>query len=192
MSPRTDELPLIEPLDRNEWRSWLSANYDSSPGVWLAVGKKGNPRTSLSYGDAVEEAVRFNWIDSTTYRLDDHRFRQLFTPRKAGSTWSHSNKERVERLQAQGLLMPIAIAAIEAAKLDGSWNQLEDVENLVVPEDLAAALAREPGAERGFHALSASQRKMALYWIATAKRPETRQKRIAETVRAAAEGRPPR
>lgn len=187
-----DDLQFVEPSSRAEWRAWLEANHDSAPGVWLAVGKKGNTRTSLSYEDAVEEAVRFNWIDSTVNRMDADRFKQLFTPRKPGSTWSQSNKERVRRLGEQGLLMPVALAAIEVAKADGSWNQLDDIDNLVVPDDLAAALAAVPAAERGFHSLSASQRKMTLYWIATAKRPETRQIRIAEAVSAAAEGRPPR
>ena len=192
MSPRSDRRQLLEPSSRAAWRSWLEANYGSSPGVWLAVGKKGNSRTSRTYTDAVEEAVRFNWIDSTVNRLDADRFKQLFTPRKPGSTWSRSNKERVRRLSEQGLLLPVAIEAIEKARADGSWTQLDDVEDLVVPDDLAAALEAIPNAERQFQAFSASQRKLALYWIASAKRPETREKRIAETVRAAAEGHPPR
>ncbi len=192
MTPSLDDLPLVEPASREEWSAWLEQHHDSSAGIWLAVGKKGNTRTTLIYEQAVEEAVRFNWIDSTVNRLDEDRFKQLFTPRKRGSTWSRSNKERVERIGAQGLLMPVALAAIEAAKADGSWNTLDDVDALVVPDDLAAALAARPEAEVRFQALSASQRKLALYWIASAKRPETRAKRIDETARAAAEGRPPR
>lgn len=192
MSPGLADLPLVEPGSRAEWRAWLEANHVTSPGIWLAVGKKGGSRTTLTYEEAVEEAVRFNWIDSTVNRLDADRFKQLFTPRKPGSTWSQSNKARVERLGARGLLLPVALAAIETAKADGSWNQLDAVENLVMPDDLAAALADNPPAARNFHAFSPSQRKLALYWIASAKRPETRANRIAETARVAAQGRLPR
>ena len=187
MTRPVSDLPQLEPASRAEWRAWLEANYDSAPGLLLAIGKKGRTRTTLTYEEAVEEAVRFNWIDSTAHPLDEDRYRQLFTPRKPGSTWSRSNKERIARLEAQGLLLPKTVAAIEAAKADGSWSQLDDVDNLVVPDDLAAALAAEPDASGNFERSSASQRKLALYWISTAKRPETRAKRIEATVRAAAE-----
>ena len=117
----------------------------------------------------MEEALCFGWIDSTVNRLDAHRFKQLFTPRKPGGTWARTNKERVERLIAAGLMTPAGLAPIEAAKADGSWTLLDDVEGLVVPEDLASALHASPAAERGFHDLPDSQKKMALYWIQTAK-----------------------
>ena len=125
-------------------------------------------------------------------RLDSDRFKQLLTPRKPRSIWARSNKERVERLIAAGLMTPAGLAVIERAKADGSWTTLDDVEALIIPEDLAVALCEVPGAAEGFSALGASARKMALYWIAEAKRPETRAKRIEQTVTAAAEGRPPR
>lgn len=192
MSARLSDLPLLEPADRSEWSAWLRVNHRTSPGVWLAVGKKGKDRTALTYQDAVEEAVRFGWIDSTTRRLDEHRFQQLFTPRKPGGTWSQSNKARVKRLEAQGLMTPAGRAAVEAAKADGSWSTLDEVDSLTVPEDLAAALAAVPPAERFFAALTSSQRKMILYWIASAKLPETRAKRVAETAQAAGQNRMPR
>lgn len=185
------ELPLVEPGSRAEWHAWLVEHHATSRGIWLAVGKKGNTRTALTYDQAVEEALCFNWIDSTVNRLDADRFKQLFTPRKRGSTWSKSNKDRIARLDSEGLLTPVALAAIDAAKADGSWNLLDDIDNLVIPDDLADALAGNADAECQFHAFSASQRKMALYWIASAKRPETRARRIEQTLRAAAEGRPP-
>lgn len=192
MVSRLDKLPLLEPTSRSQWRRWLERNHTTAPGVWLAVGKKGNSVTSLSYDGAVEEALCFGWIDSTVNRMDADRFKQLYTPRKPNSTWSRSNKDRVERLVEQGLMTPAGLAAIEIAKANGSWQILDDVEALVIPEDLAVALAEKPAAAEGFSALGESARKMALYWIASARRPETRAKRIAETVAAAAQGRGPR
>jgi uncharacterized protein YdeI (YjbR/CyaY-like superfamily) len=145
----------------------------------------------LTYEDAIQEGLCFGWIDSVAQRLDADRYTIRFTPRKPGGTWAGSNKARVERLIAEGCMTPAGMAAIEAAKRDGSWNSINDVEDLVVPEDLAAALAADPSAEKNFHALSDSARKLALHWVVSAKRPETRAKRIAATVTASAEGRRP-
>jgi uncharacterized protein YdeI (YjbR/CyaY-like superfamily) len=185
-------LPLVEVADRAAWRAWLEANHLTSAGVLLAVGKKGNRVTALTYEEAVSEALCFGWIDSTVWRLDSDRFQQLFTRRKAGSTWSRSNKERVQRLIAAGLMRAPGLAAIEAAKADGSWNLLDEIEAMVIPSDLAAALAANPSAARFLEGLADSKKKQLLYWIATAKRTETRARRIAEVVGAAAEGRMPR
>jgi len=156
------------------------------------VGKKGNPVSTLFYNDAVEEAVCFGWIDATVNRLDENRFWQLFTPRKPGGNWAASNKARVERLTAAGLMTPAGLAAVERAKADGSWNRLDEIEAMVMPQDLTEALAATPGADAGFNALPESERKQLLYWIATAKRPQTRARRLEETVTAALEGRMPR
>jgi len=192
VSARLDDLELVEPASRAAWRSWLAQHHATSSGVWLAIGKKGNSVTTLTYNDAVEEALCFGWIDSVVRRLDADRFMQLVTPRKPRSIWARSNKERVERLTAAGLITPAGLAVIERAKADGSWTTLDDVEAMIVPEDLAVALCEVSGAAEGFSALGASARKMALYWIAEAKRPETRAKRIEQTVTAAADGRSPR
>jgi uncharacterized protein YdeI (YjbR/CyaY-like superfamily) len=183
------DLPLLEPVDRAELRAWLEANHATSAGVRLAVGKKGNAVTQLTYEDAVEEGLCFGWIDSTTRRLDTDRYAMRFTPRRPGGTWARSNKERVERLIAEGKMRPAGLAVIEAAKADGSWDSLEHVDDLRMPDDLASALAENPQAQRFWNTLPPSQLKMALYWIGSAKRPETRTRRIAETVRAASEGR---
>jgi len=183
------EPPLLELPDRDALRAWLEANHATSPVVRLAIGKKGNSVTDLTYEDAIEEGLRFGWIDSTTRRLDADRHTVLFSRRKPRGTWSRSNKERVERLLAQGLMAPAGLAVIEAAKADGSWTSLDDVEALVVPDDLAAALSANPAAAAGWDAARASQRKIALYRIASAKRQETRSRRVSEVVRAAAEGR---
>jgi uncharacterized protein YdeI (YjbR/CyaY-like superfamily) len=186
------DLPLLEPASRAELRAWLEANHATSKGVRLAIGKKGNRVTSLTYDDAVEEALCFGWIDSTAHRLDADRYTGAFTPRKPRSVWARTNKVRVERLERLGLMTPAGRAVIEVAKADGSWDLLNDVDDLVVPDDLASLLAASPPAKKSFEALPASGKRMALYWIASAKRPETRAARVAETVRAAAEGRAPR
>jgi len=191
MSPGLNDLPRVEPLSRAEFRAWLEANASSSAGIWLAVGKKGGRVTTLRYEEAVEEALCFGWIDATVRRLDEDRFLQLFTPRKPGGNWAASNKARVERLIAEGLMTPAGFAAIERAKADGSWNRLTDVEALVMPDDLTEALAATPGAEQGFAKLAESGRKQLLYWIVSAKRDETRANRIEQTVAAAVEGRMP-
>lgn len=179
-TPRPARL-LVEPAGRAEWRAWLAAHHADSQGVTLAVGKKGASVTTLTYDDAVEEALCFGWIDSTTRALDADRYTILVTPRKRGSVWARSNKERVKRLTAAGLMTPAGQAAIDAAKADGSWTILDEVEAGIVPHDLADALDAAGVAER-FAALTPSVQKMALYRIASAKRPDTRAKRIAETV----------
>ena len=192
MKPRLEDLALVEPGSRAEWRQWLAENHTSSPGVWLAIGKKGNSVTTLTYDEVVEEALCFGWIDSTVRKLDADRFKQLLTPRKPGSVWAKTNKARVEQLTREGLMQPAGVAVVEAAIADGSWGLLDNVEDLVVPDDLVAALAAAPSAAHNFASFSPGVKKLALYWIASAKRPETRAKRIAETTSAAAEGRAPR
>jgi uncharacterized protein YdeI (YjbR/CyaY-like superfamily) len=184
-----DELELLEPANRGEWRTWLTRNADSAASVWLAIGEKGNTVTTLTYEQAVEEALCFGWIDSTVRKLDDARYKQLFSRRKPVSTWSRINKERVAQLEAEGKMAPAGLAAIELAKQNGSWNTLDQVDDLIVPDDLARALASNPTALENFETFSPSARKMFLYWIANVKRPEKRAERIAETVRRAAEGR---
>lgn len=184
------EPPLLELATRDELRAWLTENHATSSGVRLVIGKKNNPVTELSYEDAVLEAVAFGWIDGKAQRLDEHRYTILFTPRRPGGTWAKSNKARVEQLVAAGLMTPAGMAAVEAAKADGSWNLLTDADDRVVPDDLATALAAADAAA-AFEALPPSKQSMALYWIATAKRPETRAKRIAETVSAAVRGQSP-
>ena len=186
MTPPIAEHPLLEVSSREQWRSWLLANHATSPGVWPAIGKKGNQVTALGYEDAVEESLCFGWIDGRVSQLDEARFKQHLGPRKRGSIWARSNKERVARLAEQGLLAPAGAWAVESAQADGSWTLLDDVDALVIPEDLAVALAGVPETAGTFAAMPPSARKMALYWIASAKRPATRARRIAETVAAAA------
>ena len=190
-TPRSASAPLEQLYvpDRAAWRKWLAEHHATSPGVWLVYDKKGTRADRLAYADAVEEALCHGWIDSTVRPLDDARYMQLYAPRKARSTWSKVNKERVEHLAARGLMTPAGLAAVERAKHNGSWSSIDHVEAMTVPEDLAAALDAVPRARRHFDAFAPSARKGYLHWISTAKRPETRARRVAEVVALAAQGR---
>jgi len=195
VTPAADERQTLEPQTRAAWRAWLERHHDSSSGAWLVLANKGHG-DGLSYEEAVEEALCFGWIDSKVQRLDETHHRQLLTPRKRGGTWSRSNKERCERLLGAGLMAPAGLAAIEAARADGSWTALDAVEELQVPEDLARALDVSPVAQEHFSRLPPSAVKGMLWWVASAKRPETRARRIAQAVRLAEQnrrlGEPPR
>lgn len=189
---RRDRLALVHPPSRAAWRAWLERHHASARGVWLAYDKKdtaGGKPANLSYDDAVEEALCFGWIDGVRKRLDARRWKQRFTPRKPRSAWSALNKRRVARLARRGLLAPAGRAAIAAAKRNGSWSSLDAIERLRVPSDLAAALRAVPAADRHFRAFGPSYRKGLAWYVASAKRPETRARRIAEVVAKAAVGR---
>jgi uncharacterized protein YdeI (YjbR/CyaY-like superfamily) len=183
-----DERPLVTPRNRAAWRAWLARNHARSAGIWLVYYKKQTGVPTVTYDEVVEECLCFGWIDSQVRALDTARYCQLITPRKPKSVWSKLNKSRVAKLEKGGLLAPPGIAKIEAAKADGSWAALDRVEALVIPRDLSAALRVNARAQREFAAFSRSTRKHILTWIDSAKRPETRAKRIADTVRLAAEG----
>lgn len=185
--PARDSYPALAPKTTAEWRAWLEANHESEAGVWLIYAKKNAGIEGISYEEGVEEALCFGWIDSIGRSLGEKQMALVFTPRKAGGTWAWSNKERVERLIADGRMTPAGMAKIEQAKADGSWNALDDFEDLTVPEDLAAALAANETASANFAAFSPGARRTYLWWIKSAKRPETRAKRVEETVRLAAQ-----
>lgn len=180
------DFPSFEPKNRADWRKWLRANHAKAPGVWL-VFLKGAER-QLTYADSVEEALCYGWIDSTLRPIDARRYRQMFTPRKKKSTWSALNKRRVEALVAAGRMAAPGLAKIEAAKQDGSWTSLDAVEAMIVPPDLARALAANRKAKAFFDASAPSSRKGALHWINSVKSPELRAKRIAHVVSQAAKG----
>lgn len=177
----------VHPLTREEWRAWLEANHTRTQGIWLVSYKKVAGKPRVEYDDAVEEALCFGWVDSKGNKLDDERTMLWFAPRKAGSGWSAPNKLRVERLIAAGLMAPAGLAKIEAAKQDGSWSALDDVEALIVPPDLQTALDGYANANSYFAAFPRSVKRAILEWIASAKTAPTRAKRIAETARLAEE-----
>ena len=184
----SDGRPMVLVETRAEWRAWLERNHDSK-GMWLVSWKKATGRPFIPYPEKVDEALCFGWIDSRTNRLDDERAMQLFTPRRPKSPWSRINKEKVARLSEQGLMAPAGERMVETAKANGSWTVYDEIENIVIPSDLAASLAEDERARGFFERFPDSSKKAILWWIKTAKRPETRAGRIAETVGAAAQNR---
>lgn len=183
-TPLADFL-LVTAATRAEWRQWLLDHHAAMPGVWLVYHKKGSGQPSITWAEAVEEALCFGWIDSKAVTIDAQRYKQVFTPRKPRSVWSKINKASLERLEAAGLMMPAGRRAVEVAKHNGAWTAIDSSENLEVPADLAEALAADAEAGRNFAALSPSRRKLALYQLLAAKRPETRARRIADIVQLA-------
>jgi uncharacterized protein YdeI (YjbR/CyaY-like superfamily) len=178
----------VEVTSRAEWREWLEANHDSSPGIWLVTYKKAaGPDLYLAYEEVVLEALAFGWIDGQAQAVDEMRSSQLLTPRKPRSGWSRPNKRRVEQLEAEGLMTGAGRRAIEVAKENGSWSALDDAENLIEPLELKAALDANPAARENWNAFPPSAKKAILSWISMAKRPETRERRVAQTVTQAAE-----
>jgi len=181
-----DGRPMAGPFDRAGWRAWLVANHGTSKGVYLVSWRRPTGRESAPYEDAVEEALCVGWVDSSGRVIDEERSIQWFAPRRPRSAWARSNKERVERLIEAGLMLPAGLAAIDEAKRNGMWSLLDDVENLVVPDDLATALDGAPSARANWEAFSRSARRAMLEWIVQARRPETRADRISRIAAAAA------
>ena len=186
-----DEAERVEPASLADWSAWLAEHHASTPGVWLVSARRAADR-AFGYEESVVEALRWGWVDSTQRTLDEHRSMMWFTPRRPQSMWTRTNKERVARLEAEGLLEPAGRAQVEAAKADGRWTQMDEVEDLVVPADLAAAFEAHPGSREQYDAFRPSVRKQILAWIVLAKKPETRAARVAATAEQAAEGRPSR
>lgn len=174
---------VFTPPTRAGWRQWLASNPGRSEGVWVVYRKTSSSLAGPSYDDLVEEALCFGWIDSQARRVDADRMMLWFSPRRPGGMWAASNKARIERLVRDGLMAEPGRAVIDRAKADGSWARSDDIEALIVPADLAAALDADPAAKAGYEALSDSTKKQYLWWIASAKRPATRAGRIAETIR---------
>ncbi|MBK8698623.1 MAG: YdeI/OmpD-associated family protein [Saprospiraceae bacterium] len=172
----------VSPASRAEWRQWLEQNHDKEKAVWLIYFKKNSGRPSVSYTDAVDEALCFGWIDSKEQNLDDISTGGYFSKRKPRSVWSKVNKEKVARLIEENQMTSEGLAAIEVAKNNGSWIILDDAEALLVPEDLMEAFLPFPDAFAYFDTLSPSVKRNLLQWLVLAKKPETRSGRINEIV----------
>ncbi|WP_300268075.1 YdeI family protein [Microbacterium sp.] len=183
-----DEGERIERADAAAWRTWLEKNHAESTGVWL-LNVRGASATML-YDDAVRQALCFGWIDGPTRTFPEGNG-QWFSPRRPSSGWAATNKARIASLEADGLLAPAGIRAIEIAKANGTWEMLDGPEAGIEPAELTAALDAAPVARANWDAFPKSAKKVGLTHIATAKRPETTAARIAKIVADAAEGRRP-
>lgn len=178
MSSKNEE--IYYPKSRTDWRNWLLRNHKTKQSVWLVFYNNKSEKKSISWSNAVDEAICFGWIDSKKQKIDEFCYRQYYSKRNPNSTWSKINKEKVEQLIKSGLMTESGLKSIEVAKENGSWTILDEVEELIVPKDLKQALKSYKNAFEYFDSQSKSIKKMLLYWVASAKRPETRQKRIEE------------
>ena len=185
-----DDLPVLTVADAEAWSDWLARHGGSAPGVWLVLAKKGaKAPTSLTYDQALEEALCHGWVDGQLARGDEATFRRRFTPRRPGSAWSQRNVALVDRLADEGRLQAGGRLAVERARADGTWDAAYAGQASVdVPPDLAAALAAEPAAAAMFDRLGAANRYAVLYRVTTAKRAETRQRRVEQLVAMLARG----
>ncbi len=176
---------------RRAWRAWLAKHHASGREVWLIYWKKSSGKPSVSYNDAVEEALCFGWIDSTVRRMDDERYAQRFTPRKKGSNWSAPNLARVDRLVAKGLMTPAGAVHIPSARARKAYlaqHQRRLTATTVAPRDLAAALRKNAAAAAQWKALAPGYRRLYVRRINEARRPDTRARRVADTVARLARG----
>ena len=188
----TKELELFYPKNQAEWRKWLMENHQSENSVWLLFYKKKSKIPSLTWSQAVDEALCFGWIDSVKKTVDADSYKQYFSKRKAKSTWSKINKDKVDQLIKDGQMMQAGLKSVEVAKENGSWTYLDVIDQLIIPDDLEQAFEKHPNSKSFFLSLSKSVRKGILYWVLDAKRPETRQKRIQEIAEQASQNLKPK
>ncbi len=182
----------FHPADRKAWRKWLIKNHHVKLSVWV-IFTKGKPgKRSMTWSESVDEALCFGWIDSKALPLDEDRYMQFFSRRKPKSVWSRINKEKVARLIAEGLMTEAGMRSIEIAKENGSWTILDEAEDLIIPKDLEKAFKMHKGSKTFFTGLSKSVKKGMLQWIAMAKLPETRQRRINEVAELGGKGERPK
>ncbi|MBT2483765.1 MULTISPECIES: YdeI family protein [unclassified Microbacterium] len=185
-----DDGERVTAADAADWRSWLEDNHARTAGVWL-LSVRGKDTGGVGYEDAVRQALCFGWIDGPVRTFDDQTVGQWFSPRRPTSGWAATNKARIALLEAEGLLAPAGMRALDLAKANGSWTMLDGPEAGIEPDELAAALDAVPAARANWDAFPKSVKKFGLTHIVTAKKPETRSARIAKIVADAAEGRRP-
>lgn len=169
----------------NDWEKWLESNYDKETELWFVYYKKHTNKPGVDYEDSVKIALCYGWIDGLVKKIDDNSYARKFTPRKVKSVWSESNKKRVRQLIQEGKMKPAGLRLVEAAKQNGNWDKVisPPVIDLSIPAELKQALVKNKQATEFFENLSNSHKKEYLGWIKTAKRSETRERRINETIR---------
>jgi uncharacterized protein YdeI (YjbR/CyaY-like superfamily) len=183
------ELPLLSFEHAADWSAWLADHHAAAPGVWLSIAKAGGGATSVSYSEALDEALCYGWIDGQKGALDDTHWRQRFTPRGPRSRWSQINRDRVEALIAAGRMRPAGLHQVQLAQADGRWDAAyPSSRSATVPDDLRAALDAQPGAAAFFETLTSANRYAILYRVHEAKRPATRAARIEKFVAMLARG----
>ena len=179
----SSELLILPFASQSKWADWIAKQHDKSAGVWLKLAKKDSGIPSVTYAEALDIALCYGWIDGQKNSFDEKYFLQKFTPRRPKSIWSKINVEKVERLIASGQMKPSGLKAIEAAKADGRWKQAySSQKNISVPEDFQSALDKNKKAKAFFETLNSSNRYPFLFRIETAKKAETRAKRIQQFV----------
>lgn len=183
-------MKLVEAKDRAAWREWLASNHDTETEVWLVYHKKTSGITGVDYEDSLHEALCYGWVDSIIKKLDETKYVRKFTPRKPNSKWSLVNKRIVEKLIAAGLMTEHGLKKVDAAKQSGHWDNPTQKPELdfEMSADFADALRKNELAAETFHNLSPTYQKQYLTWIGTAKRPETKEKRIRESIQLLAGG----
>lgn len=182
------EIERYCPKSRTDWRKWLEKNHQTKQSVWLVYFKLSTKVASISWSDAVDEALCFGWIDSTKKTIDKERYMQYFSKRKSNSTWSKINKEKIAKLIESKQMTKAGFNSIETAKQNGTWLIMDDVEKLIIPEDLKIALNENKRSMEFFQSQSKSLKKRMLHWVVIAKRVETRKKRVDEIAQLAAKG----
>jgi len=183
-------MKTVKVKNRAEWRAWLADNHDKESEIWLVYYKKETGIASVDYEASVEEALCYGWVDSIIKKIDDTKYTRKFTPRKNDSKWSPSNKKRVKKLLKEGLMTDYGLQKIEAAKGSGMWDASDQRPELTfeMPAEFARVLKKNKKAQEAFNNLAPSHQKQYLEWIEVAKRPETKQKRIAQSIRLLSEG----
>ncbi len=187
-----EALKTFYPKSNEAWQKWLEKNHQKEQSIWIIYYKAKSNMPTVKYTDAVDIALCYGWIDSTSRPIDEEKYMQYFTKRKPKSVWSKVNKEKVERLIKEGKMTKAGFESIEIAKQNGSWNILDDAENLVIPNNLENEFKKYKNANTNFLSLSRSDKRNILQWLTLAKRSETIQKRVEEIASLAEQGLKPK